>query len=100
MDEIDYAKFDNYDDFDQWCREGGWDGAFGFTKSTGIDFSEIRGKYFQVVHNRVYIMENQEWEIDKDRCPHCGSEDVEPVHPFDYVKQCNKCDGQFAGTHN
>ena len=53
-DEI-YAKFDNYEDFNKWCWEGGWKGAEGFSKSTGIMFYEIKGQYFQVVHNRVYL---------------------------------------------
>jgi len=30
------------------------------------------------------------WLEDEDKCPHCGSKDVSPVHPFDYVKHCNK----------
>lgn len=45
-------------------------------------------------------MDKHEWEIDKNKCPHCGSEDVKPVHPFDYVKQCNKCGKEFIGNHN
>lgn len=34
-------------------------------------------------------------------CPECGSDNVEAVLPFDYVKQCNDCDYQFvSGRHN
>jgi len=60
MDEISindefYTKFDNYEDFDKWCSEGYWNGAEGFKKSTGVDYHEIEGLYFQVVHNRIYI---------------------------------------------
>ena len=40
------------------------------------------------------------WLEDEDKCPHCGSKDVSPVHPFDYVKHCNKCNKEFAGSHN
>ena len=25
------------------------------------------------------------------KCPKCGSENVVPLHPFDYVKRCNNC---------
>jgi hypothetical protein len=25
------------------------------------------------------------------KCPECGSENVEPVMPFDYIKRCNDC---------
>lgn len=45
-------------------------------------------------------MENEEWEIDKDVCPECGSEDIEPIHPFDYAKLCRDCGHEFMGTHN
>lgn len=35
------------------------------------------------------------------KCPHCGSEDVEPVLNFDYFKQCNECKKEFTtGVHN
>jgi ribosomal protein S27E len=35
------------------------------------------------------------------KCPKCDSENVEPVHPFDYVKQCQDCGEQFStGIHN
>ncbi len=41
------------------------------------------------------------------KCPKCGSENIERVPPFDYVKQCNDCftkDGKhtqfFTGVHN
>jgi len=44
-------------------------------------------------------MEKPTW-LEEDKCPHCGSKDAEPVHPFDYIKQCNKCGGQFIGSHN
>jgi len=40
-------------------------------------------------------------------CPKCNSENVIPVHPFDYVKRCNDCytqDGKHTefstGVHN
>ena len=35
------------------------------------------------------------------KCPKCGSENVEPVLPFDYWKQCKDCDQVFStGIHN
>lgn len=35
------------------------------------------------------------------KCPKCGSDNVEPVLPFDYVKQCQDCGHQFStGIHN
>lgn len=34
------------------------------------------------------------------RCPECGSCNIEPVMPFDYVKECKNCFHQFFGDHN
>ena len=35
------------------------------------------------------------------KCPTCGSENVEPVLPFDYWKQCKDCKQEFmTGVHN
>jgi hypothetical protein len=41
------------------------------------------------------------------KCPKCGSENVVPVNPFDYVKRCNDCyteNGKhtefLTGVHN
>lgn len=35
------------------------------------------------------------------KCPKCGSEEIIPVHPFDYIKECKKCGEQFStGIHN
>ena len=48
-------------------------------------------------------MEEYNWKGEKVTvtCPECGSENVEPVHPFDYVKQCEDCGEQFStGVHN
>jgi len=42
-----------------------------------------------------------EGEYKTVKCPECDSENVEPVLPFDYVKQCNDCGHQFStGIHN
>jgi len=49
------------------------------------------------------VMEEYNWKGEKVTviCPECGSENVEPVHPFDYVKQCEDCGEQFStGVHN
>lgn len=36
-----------------------------------------------------------------DECPHCGSKNIEPVEPFDYIKRCNDCQREFTtGEHN
>ena len=48
-------------------------------------------------------MEERNWkgELITIKCPKCNSEKIDPVHPFDYVKQCQNCGEQFAtGVHN
>lgn len=48
-------------------------------------------------------MEERNWkgELITVKCPKCDSENIEPVHPYDYVKQCQDCDEQFStGVHN
>jgi ribosomal protein L37AE/L43A len=39
-------------------------------------------------------------ENEKETCPHCGSTDIEPVHPFDYIKQCNNCGKEFISEYH
>lgn len=49
------------------------------------------------------IMEERNWkfELITVECPECKSTNVEPVLPFDYVKQCKDCGHQFStGSHN
>ena len=45
--------------FNSWCRDGGWDGGCAFAVSTGVSFPELKGRWFTVAHNRVYL---KEWE--------------------------------------
>jgi hypothetical protein len=48
-------------------------------------------------------MEEYNWKGVKVvvECPECKGKNVEPVHPFDYVKQCQDCGHQFStGVHN
>ena len=52
-----YCKCDTPNDFEQFCRDGFWDSSGAFTKDTGITFEDIKGQWFQVVHNRVYLEE-------------------------------------------
>lgn len=52
---------------------------------------------------RRFKMEEYNWKGVKVTvtCPECHSENVEPVHPFDYVKECKDCGHQFStGVHN
>jgi len=54
-----FVRFNDYEEFDEWCWEGDWEGAPGFKKSTGVDYHDIENQFFQVVHGRVYIAETQ-----------------------------------------
>jgi len=48
-------------------------------------------------------MEERNWkfELITVECPECKSTNIEPVLPFDYVKQCKDCGHQFStGVHN
>lgn len=37
----------------------------------------------------------------ENKCPKCGSTNIEGVEPFDFVKQCKDCNNQFVtGEHN
>ena len=58
IDNGEWIKFDDISEFDNWCTEGGWEGSGDFTKDTRITFSEIRGRFFNVVHSRVYLKED------------------------------------------
>jgi len=54
-------------------------------------------------HFKGVTMEEYNWKgvLETVKCPNCDSENVEPVHPFDYVKQCQDCGEQFStGVHN
>ncbi len=48
-------------------------------------------------------MEEVNWRNERVtvKCPKCDSENVRPVLPFDYVKQCRDCGHEFStGVHN
>ncbi len=34
------------------------------------------------------------------KCPICGSENVEPVYPFDYIKMCMNDDCKYHIEHS
>ncbi len=51
----DYDLCSTAEEFEAWCKEGGWKGAEDFTDSTGVAFEELQGQRFQVVHNRVFL---------------------------------------------
>lgn len=50
-----YLKCDNIEDFREYCENGGWGDEHGFKMDTGIDFEDVKNKWFLVVQSRVYI---------------------------------------------
>jgi hypothetical protein len=58
MIDEEYETFILPSDFENWCREGGWDGAKGFEETTSIRFEEIKGVPFTVIRNRVFLRSN------------------------------------------
>ena len=56
-----------------------------------------------ILRAKEHKMDEYNWKgvLETVKCPKCDSENVEPVHPFDYVKQCQDCGEQFStGIHN
>jgi hypothetical protein len=53
----EYETFMHLSDFEDWCRDGGWDGVKGFEETTGVRFEEIKRVPFTVIHNRVFLKE-------------------------------------------
>jgi hypothetical protein len=56
--EDNWVKFEDIKEFDEWCTKGDWDGSGGFAIDTGVTFNEIKGKFFDIVHGRVFVKED------------------------------------------
>ena len=61
----EYVKCETFDDFEEWCNEGGWDGEDGFFQETRLSFADVEGKFFTVVHSRVFIYEEEKLWIEE-----------------------------------
>jgi hypothetical protein len=53
--ESEYSKVDNIADFELLVQQMSWEDSTGFTRDTGIHPDELLGKYWTVVHNRVFL---------------------------------------------
>ncbi len=51
----DYSRCNTEVDFAEWLEGSGWDDAKAFERSTGVAFEELKGKWFTVVHDRVFL---------------------------------------------
>ena len=55
-----YALCKTEEDFNEFCKGGGWGDHKDFEKDTGISYKDLLGIPFLVVHGRVYT-------IDRDK---------------------------------
>jgi hypothetical protein len=54
-----WAKATTQEGFERWVKLGFWKDSVSFYIDTGVKFEDIKDKWFQVVHNRVYLKEDQ-----------------------------------------
>jgi hypothetical protein len=54
VDDEQWSKCDSAAAFTQWVTDGGWGGIRDFESSTGVKFKQLKGKWFTVVHGRVF----------------------------------------------
>ena len=50
-----YTRCMTEDDFDAWLKAEGWSSHSEWLESTGVEFGEIKAKWFIVLHNRVFV---------------------------------------------
>lgn len=55
IEERTFYVFSNIFEFNKWCKEGDWKDSNHFEESTGVSFNEIKGKFFQVIHGRIFV---------------------------------------------
>jgi len=55
-----YCLCETQDEFEQFCEECGWGDSTGFKMDTGVDKDTVIGKWFLVVHGRVFVREYDE----------------------------------------
>ena len=55
VDDKEYQKVDTLEDFGRLAEAMGWADSQAWFADTGVDGSELLGKYWIVVHNRVFM---------------------------------------------
>lgn len=55
-----FVRCNDLDEFRTFCEDGFWGDEVGFKQDTGLDYKDLLGRWFSVVHSRVYIEENLE----------------------------------------
>lgn len=53
-----YAKADNEADLKPWVADGGWVNLADFYDQTGTAWPELAGKWFTVVHGRLFMADD------------------------------------------
>lgn len=54
-----YLKCDTLEEFQNFCREGGWNNHEEFQKATGMTFTDIQGKWFEIDDNNRINIKNE-----------------------------------------
>ena len=49
------CRCSTFEEFEDWCKDGGWKDTMDFYRDTRVEYETIEGKWFSVIHNRVYI---------------------------------------------
>lgn len=50
-----YTRCQTFDDVEQWAKEEGWQDVGEFEESTHVNTQYLLGKWFIVLHNRVFV---------------------------------------------
>ena len=53
-----YCLCETKEDFEQFCEECGWGDSIGFQQHTGVQLDTIVGRWFMVIRDRVFIIED------------------------------------------
>jgi hypothetical protein len=52
----DYERYDTIEELRQMVAEGGWDDEADFVRDTGMPLEELVGKWFTIVHSRLFLL--------------------------------------------
>lgn len=51
-------------EFKEWLNDCGWVDAAAFASCVAVEFEELKGKWFTVVHNRVFTLDGPTSTLD------------------------------------
>ena len=61
FDKEEHNKVANIQDLNRWAKEGGWVDAADFLSDTGINFDEIKDKWFYYAMGRLFIKDRNDF---------------------------------------